>query len=183
MPRISLLPVAGAIVGTELTVCVQGGVTKQTTVNDLVAGSPLGGPHWNTPAAGQLQWNAVNSPANSCIRLDDTGFTFQKYNAGSAVHWQDALGVDSVIEAFGGGVFSVLVTNGYVYNITIVAGGQVSWNPTGNVFTVAGFTTCTYQLTNQTPGFWGGPGVPTTVEAAIDRIANVVSAGGGTPIP
>lgn len=34
-----------------------------------------------------------------------------------------------------------------------------------------------------TPGHWGGAGVPADLEEALNRIAAVVSAGGGTPIP
>jgi len=154
MPKISALPVATILPlqPTDLIVCVQGGVTSQATVADLAGAT--GGPHWDTPTGGQLQWNAVGSTFPGCIRLDDTGFTFQVYYAGSAVHWTDAAGTDSVIESHGGGAFSILINNNWAWNVTIVAGGQINLASATNVLTVAGFATCTYQFTNQTGAYW-----------------------------
>jgi len=183
MPKISDLPAASSITGTELIVCVQGGVTKQTTCADIAA-TAAGGPHWPTPAGGQLQWNASpGSGTTYFIRLDDTGFLYESFTAGSAIHWRDASAVDCVINGHGGGVFFYTIDNGWVFNVAIVAGGQHNWFSATNIYTEAGYASTSRQYIPSTPGNWGGPGVPADLETAIDRIAQVVSLAGTSPIP
>jgi len=184
MPKISALPAVGTtpLNNADLLVCVQGGVTCQATVADLPGSGGAGpGPHWVTPVADYLEWLSGSTFVGQ-VKLDYSGvFTFTAQN-GSTMIWQDT-NTNSVTEVFGGGVYSIILANNYVWNVTVTAGGQLAISHAANSWTVSGFATTSTQITGLTAGYWGGPGTPATVENAIERIAAVVSAGGGTPIP
>lgn len=183
MPKISELPVAGPIGGTELLVCVQVGTTKQTTVNDVITGSGAGGPTWTTPASGALVWRNVSFSAN--VTLTDAGAF-------------DVVAPFATNQAYGDNVTPVIgrfVTSTGVFHIRAEGNGKVvldsatfttafvAIDDATGTFQIGNWQTCIYQLTGINATFWGGTGAPTDLNNAIDRIASVVSSGGAFPIP
>jgi hypothetical protein len=183
MPKITALPSASTpLAGTELMVCVQGGVTSKVAVTDVNAGGGGGGgPHWVVPSGGYLEWITV-AVATGQIKLDDSAVLTMQFDNGStfintnatAVQWQ---------EAYNAGIITFAVSNGAMWNMSTTGGGSIICNDATNAWQEQGFTITFRCWSAPNAGYWGGAGVPGSLEAAVDRIAAVVSAGGATPIP
>jgi hypothetical protein len=182
MPKISALPASGPLVGTELVPIVQGGVTDRTTTQDIANLGVAGG--WivaATPVAGTLRLVATTA-GYDVVQVQDNGNLNMQWGVGSA--W-DLLVAGTPQLQF---TWAVPGCSMHLFNLTIftidTAGlGAFTVDGTSNTLTFSGFTTTFMQVTGLNPAFWGGPGTPADVGTAIDRIAAVVSAGGGTPIP
>ena len=182
MPKISALPAATIpLTGPELVPLVQGGVTVQATVADLPAGGGGGGPTWLTPVGGNLVWAPTTGPAGR-VDLADNGILALQGQPGSVFTWSNGATVDANLLYVAGSV-TMGVGAGSIFSVTTVAGGNTIVNDATNSLTEQAFATTFRCWTAPNAGYWGGPGVPTNLEAALDRIAAVVSAGGGTPIP
>jgi hypothetical protein len=179
--KISALPAAGALAGTELLVAVQGGADVQTTTQDV---ANLGAGTWvtvNTPIGGACTINCT-STASMGLVVSDNGQGLWNFQQGSSIQmfsgptlcFQMTTPLGNVIE---------IISNGQTWTMQTSGGGSIVLNDFGNTLVESGFAATNRQFIAPNPGYWGGPGVPLDLESAIDRIAAVVSAGGGTPIP
>jgi len=179
MPKISALPAATLpLAGTELFVCVQGGVTVQSAIADIGGGAGTG-PTWTTPAAGSLRWQ--NVATTSYFTLTDGGSL--DWTMEQSLSWGFAPGGTLAWSlATAGSTVTISVNTGGVFIIGSTSGGQINITNVGSVLTINGWTAITVQYVAGAPGNWAGS-APTDLGTAIDRIANVVSAGGGSPIP
>jgi hypothetical protein len=182
MPKISVLPAATLpLTGPELVPLVQGGVTVQATVADLPGGGGGGYPHYVTPVGGVLSWAPTTGPAGR-VELGDAGKLVLQGQPTSVFSWTNGATVDANL-LYAAGSLTLGVGAGAIYSITTVAGGNIIVNDATNTLTEQAFTVTTRCWSAPNAGYWGGPGVPVDLERAVDRIAAVVSAGGGTPIP
>jgi len=185
MPKISVLPGASTpLAGTELLVCVQGGVTVQCTVADVSTGGGGGYPAWVTPAAGQIQWANVSGSAH--LVLKDNGQLDVIADADSQII-QDVAAAEKLGIHFGAVTTNQLLikaVNPNSIRLEINTFGFVEMGVGGfNTLNIQGFNAITMQFATAFPASWGGPGVPTDLWVAIDRIANAVAGllGGGIP--
>lgn len=179
---ISGLPAATLpLTGAELIVCVQGGVTVQATAADIATGAG-GYPHWVTPSPGNLSWTSTTNPG-FLFSFDDAAFFQLAMATGSLISCSAIGGPIFYAEGWTPLLCTVAISNAAKWTLTLASGGHVDYDDATNALAEGGFTFTTHQYATPTPAFWGGPGNPASLEAAIDRIAAVVSAGGATPIP
>lgn len=179
--KISALGSAAPLAGTELLVAVQGGVDVKTTTQDVADLSAGFNGVYVIPTGGTAHFDGTTF-GGAIQTWTDAGVVQMNLIAGSTWVYSNAGTMQGQI-VFGTTGLGFVAYNGFGITINTNSGGAVVWSDTFNTFSVAGFTGTSYQLTGQTPGYWGGPGTPVLVEVAIDRLANAVSGGGATPIP
>jgi hypothetical protein len=177
--KISAFPAAGPLLGAELVPIVQGGADVQTTVSAIAAGGGGGGPIWVTPLAGFLEWQ--NNAADSDIQLTDAGAWNAQWKANSSWSFL-APGGKHAIFSFDTVAGLSIATNGFNFVIGMTLAGQITMNWLANSLTISAFTAVSIQYSPGNPLNWAGS--PTTIEAALDRIAAAVVArtvGGAIP--
>jgi len=179
--KISALPAAGALTGTEPVPIVQSAATCITTVQDIANLNGAGGV-WVTPAAGLLAW--FNVALDSFVKLTDTG-SFQ-------VQGEAVIGLVSNVAGVQKMTFTmdqlvnqqtlISCIGGFSFRFEIASSGYIEGGVGGtNVLTIQGWNLISFQYSPGTPGNW----VPaaTDVWLALDRLAAQVAILIAGPIP
>jgi hypothetical protein len=181
--KISALPPAAPLAGTEVFPAVQTGFDVGVTATQIAAfaGGGGGGPTWTTPPGGALKWQ--NVALNRFINFNDVPGVYQMtVEQGSAFVFMNGPGLVAVM-----GVtlvaYAINVQPPTNYAVTIIGGGNVTMNGALNTLNENGFAGTFRQWVSAFPGNWGGPGVPPDLETAMDRVANALAVLIGGPIP
>jgi len=179
--KISALPAAGALGGTEVVPIVQGTDTVITTVQDIANLAPGGGGSFTIPAAGTIDFDTTTAPHTVLSLKDSGGVDLFMETGSSTMDWTSG-GVSQVSLVYAASVLGFVMGT---QNFKVILSGGGSFEVLGgfNQLLVQGFTTCTYQLTGLAAGSWGGPGTPVDLNAAIDRLAAAVAGLLGGTIP
>jgi len=179
--KISALPAAGALGGTEPVPIVQSGDTKITTVQDIANMAPGGGGTFIIAAAGTIDFDTTTG-SRTILQLKDSGGIDLFMETGSSTMDWTSGGVSQVSLVYAASVLGFLMGT---QNFKVILGGGGTLEVLGgfNQLLIQGMTTCTYQLTGLAGGSWGGPGTPVDLNNAIDRLAAAVAGllGGGVP--
>jgi len=177
--KISAMP-AAAPLGPELVPMVQGGVNKSCTPAQIAAlGGGGGGPHWITPAGGNLSW--ANIALTAGINLGDNGALGILMSQNSQFQ-VTGLGGNATMFWQAGVTWTLNVSGSTKVNFIIGAGGQMTMDPVANSFFCDGFASYDYGYVAATPLNWVG-GV-SRLERAVDRLAAALIARTvGGPIP
>jgi len=180
--KISALPAAGALTGTEPVPIVQSAATKITTCQDIANLAPAVPVNPVVISAAGQYIIATTTAAYQLAIFDDNGsLTVETHNTlefrskiGGVTEWDLIAITGSITET---------VLNGAVRYLSLNSGGQMLWNDATNSYAESGFTSTSHQVTGLTAGYWGGAGTPALVEHAIERLAAAVSGllGGGIP--